>query len=295
MNFRLVCSDLSWATVHAALETLNSENVYSYMDKIYRVSKNEIEIDSKTSWLASCSAHTMNRFVKLLKKKKLVAEKSIFQFAVYCFSLLLNTVELEATKTVFRLICIVFLRTKKASVFTEALDALKELMDKRTNDKIEIDGIIRKYSSNLLTNATSEPTSDSNEEIEQPSEEVEENDLNELMRDFCSNSKTIKDSSPFARCFREIQAQIKAIDISDEFFDENPFYNESFIDYLLDNHMPYIFIWGSYAFKGLDITRITNGCIENLFKFRKSLFSALYPADYMTRTYDMIMGKFSLK
>jgi hypothetical protein len=44
LNFRLVCSDLSWATIHATLEALNTENVYTYMNKTYYADKQSASI-----------------------------------------------------------------------------------------------------------------------------------------------------------------------------------------------------------------------------------------------------------
>lgn len=60
---KAVVCDMSWATVHASLFVLNSETWFDYMTKLYKVSKGETKIeDYDCSWLASCAAHTMNRY-----------------------------------------------------------------------------------------------------------------------------------------------------------------------------------------------------------------------------------------
>jgi hypothetical protein len=37
LKFRLVVSDFSWPTIHAALEQLNNENIFQYMHRIYQI------------------------------------------------------------------------------------------------------------------------------------------------------------------------------------------------------------------------------------------------------------------
>ncbi len=56
--------------------------------------------------------------------------------------------------------------------------------------------------------------------------------------------------------------------------------------------MPYIFIWGSFALKGLDISRITNGTIEKYWATRKGFVtSAKLPADYLISVTDILIGQ----
>jgi len=71
----------------------------------------------------------------------------------------------------------------------------------------------------------------------------------------------------------------------------NEFFNPDFINFLLDYFMPYIFIWGSFALKGLDISRITNGTIEKYWATRKGFVtSAKLPADYLISVPDILIG-----
>jgi len=52
-----------------------------------------------------------------------------------------------------------------------------------------------------------------------------------------------------------------------------------------------IFIWGSFALKGLDISRITNGTIEKYWATRKGFVtSAKLPADYLISVPDILIG-----
>jgi hypothetical protein len=56
--------------------------------------------------------------------------------------------------------------------------------------------------------------------------------------------------------------------------------------------MPYIFLSSSFVLKGLNITRTTNGSIQNHFKHKKSkITSALLPFDNTNLVYKSTQGK----
>lgn len=83
--------DLSWATIHATLEVLNMETINDYSNRIYKISKKEIDIDNKSSnksYLASCCSHTMHRFTRALKRQVKFIDKDNETFAVLCFFLI---------------------------------------------------------------------------------------------------------------------------------------------------------------------------------------------------------------
>ena len=74
-------------------------------DKLINVTKeyNLLLKQYDSSWLASCCTQTFARFTKALLASKVFCpkDKEGFHFAVYCFSLLLNTVDLNATIAIF--------------------------------------------------------------------------------------------------------------------------------------------------------------------------------------------------
>jgi hypothetical protein len=124
LYFRLIGMDLSWATIHATLEVLNMETINDYSNRIYKISKKEIDIDNKSSnksYLASCCSHTMHRFTRALKRQVKFIDKNNETFAVLCFSLLLNSLDLASSKDIFRLICIVF----KSDNYSEEVEKAK--------------------------------------------------------------------------------------------------------------------------------------------------------------------------
>ena len=112
-KFRILGMDLSWATIHAALEILNGETIEEYSDRIYDYStcKSKDFAFNKT-YLASCCSHTMHRFIRALKRQVKFIEKEHRTFAALCFSLLLNALDLEIAKDIFNLMCTVFMNDK---------------------------------------------------------------------------------------------------------------------------------------------------------------------------------------
>ena len=85
LKFRIIGMDLSWATIHAALETLNLETVDEYARRIYDFSTSLSDEESSKSFLSSCCSHTMHRFTRALKRQIIFLEKEYRTFAVLCF------------------------------------------------------------------------------------------------------------------------------------------------------------------------------------------------------------------
>jgi hypothetical protein len=110
-KFRIIGMDLSWATIHAALEVLNGETIEEYANRIYEYSKINTSEFNKT-FLASCCSHTMHRFVRSLKRQVKFLEKEHRTFAVLCFTLLLNSLDFESSQLIFKQMCVVFLNDK---------------------------------------------------------------------------------------------------------------------------------------------------------------------------------------
>ena len=153
LTFRLIVIDLSWATIHAALEHLNSQTVLDYIDNVYQISKttdleeyNLLLKQYDCSWLASCCAHTFARFTKALRASKVFCpkDKDGFHFAVYCFSLLLNTVDLNATIAIFNQICILYMSENETPEVIAAQEFLEDCLAERPSDKQQVKEIIRK-------------------------------------------------------------------------------------------------------------------------------------------------------
>ena len=109
--FRIIGMDLSWATIHASLEIFNQETVEEYAKRIFEYSQSTTDEFTKT-FLSSCCSHSMHRFSRGLKRDVKFLEKEHRYFAALCFSLLLNSLDLDTSKHIFKLMCTVFLNDK---------------------------------------------------------------------------------------------------------------------------------------------------------------------------------------
>lgn len=153
LTFRLIVIDLSWATIHAALKHLNSQTLLEYVNNVYQISKatdlkeyNLLLKQYDCSWLASCCIQTFSRFTKALRASKVFCpkDKEEFHFAVCCFSLLLNTVDLNATIAIFNQICILFMSEIITSQVIAARKFLEDCLAERPADIQQVKEIIRK-------------------------------------------------------------------------------------------------------------------------------------------------------
>ena len=98
LSFRLIVLDLSWASIHAALEVLNMENVEEYSQRLFNYASLKANDSSRVkSFLSSCVSHTMHRFTRGLKKHVKFFNNECKTFAVCCFSLLVNCTDLESS------------------------------------------------------------------------------------------------------------------------------------------------------------------------------------------------------
>ena len=67
----LIVLDLAWASIHAAC-TVNRESFVDYNRRIWRLANGDQSAIMKDKFLlASCASHTMHRFTRALKIKKL--------------------------------------------------------------------------------------------------------------------------------------------------------------------------------------------------------------------------------
>lgn len=66
--FRFVVCDLSWATIHAMIETMNLETIDDYAKRIFKYASDKtVDTISQKGFLESCISHTKHRFARGLK------------------------------------------------------------------------------------------------------------------------------------------------------------------------------------------------------------------------------------
>jgi hypothetical protein len=85
------------------------------------------------------------------------------------------------------------------------------------------------------------------------------------------NNNTLKSLSPFTSIFITINnSTSESLDqCKDDTATTNKFYCPEIIQFLLDQFMPYCYLWASFALKDYGVTRMSNGLIENYNKYRK--------------------------
>jgi hypothetical protein len=191
--FRLIVLDLSWASIHAILEVLNLETVEDYADRIFKYA-NKVNDEASTlkSFLASCVSHTMNRFTRGLKRQVKFLNAESRTFSVCCFSLLVNSTDLDSTKHIFTLMCTVFLNTYTNDAVNQAILALQALIQLRPDDSTEVKKIIQEI--------FSYDGADTHDDEETVNQNIIEDDW------FIRPSTSIKASSPFTKVYTDIES-----------------------------------------------------------------------------------------
>ena len=137
--FRFVVCDLCWPTIHGMFEAMNLETIDEYAKRIFKYSSDkEVDPTQHKGFLASCISHSSHRYAKGLKRYVKFSDREHKIFAACCFSFLANTTDLESTKTIFKLICQVFLHRLDDQICSNARIALQQLIEVRPNDKTDI-------------------------------------------------------------------------------------------------------------------------------------------------------------
>jgi hypothetical protein len=292
-NFRLITVDMSWALNHSIVNVFNKMDIDKYGDKVFELASGNTGLleDTSCSWIVSCAGHTMKRFTNMLGKQKL--KKSNYLYACYCFSLLLNSTTLAMISNIFELMCIIMCSEYMSKNVDMAEEKLKKLLEERPKTDTEfnnlMDEIEKKF--NLAEKQGK------NHEIDQ-SDENEDYDyfiMTDEQRDeyVYKKKETIKSRSKFTLIFRNIYD--KVIDsLENEANDSiinNTKYAPQVIIKLLENFMPYCFIWASFVLFGLLITRYTNGIVEIYNRFIKySTTPKLLPHKYSLQQFKRVGG-----
>jgi len=124
-------------------------------------------------------------------------------------------------------------------------------------------------------------------------EEDEEIDLNQV-EEKEEQKRTIKEKSQFTKVFYRIYERCSS-EVKNENEDSslpvNTYFFPAYIETLLDHHLPFCFLWASFAFQKLSFSRITNSNIENYNKFRKERAHLnKLPHRYISSNYKMVSG-----
>ena len=304
----MIVLDLAWASIHAAC-TLNRESFVDYNRRIFRLASGDQSAIMKDKFfLASCASHTMHRFTRAVRIKKIFNKKEFKNedrdFAIHVFSMMMNCVDLEAISKIFQLLCICLTREYCDEETETAREALVSLI----NNKPNLSDDIKKRIDKIFNNKTED--SGDTEPKTQETSDTEDSDTDDKADQFETtfflnpvktgvNKKTLKTESPFTKHFEDIRKNAETYSpASKSTPTKNPLFNPAYIDFLMNQFMPYCGVWAGFCFvnmtdeDGNALTRITNGIIEKFWSYRKkNIPQALTPVNYSNKTLDKTRGQ----
>lgn len=277
LNFRLIITDLTWTIIHSLLREFNDMDVIQYSNMVLKVAKGEA-LNTSISWLLSSASHTMKRFSYSLKS--LSISDSNFRYICYCFSLLLNSTNLELCVEYFRLICIVFLTKSTNQMLIDSKHKIKTALASRPDIK---DDLIAKSELD-----TSEINGFSNRNEADSSDGESDGDDHEPYNPFKQDS--IKFCSPFAKIFKDVYEKVSAeVLFETNGGDSNCLYCPKLIELLLDNYMPYCFMWSGFVLRDTGLARLVNGSLENYIEIsKKNVTKNQLPNQYINKSFDLV-------
>jgi hypothetical protein len=250
--------DLSWASIHASCSA-NHESFIEYNKRIWRLANGDSSAILKDKFLlASCCSRTIQRFTRALRIKKIFKQNQFNNedrnFAIHCFSMMMNCSNIQSISNIFRLLCICFTREYYDEEVITARDTLISLIKNKsplTDDAILDDDSV----------------SDNNLEISHFLKPKRPQ----------VNKKKLKDESPFTQHFKNILNGTKNT-VNRPFINQqaNQLFNREYISFLIKYFMPYCGIWAGFCFVNLydytenkPFTRISNKVIEKFWGYRK--------------------------
>ena len=267
--------DLSWISIQAAITQFNNETIDQYLERMFHFSKDPIcYFQENKVCLVTCASNTIKQFCQISKKKNLFSNPESRDFSILCFWLLMNCFNLESMSQLFSFICSVFLSSKNDLNCQSARYSLGLLIEDGSEHSIEIKRVINQVYGGV------------NEGLHQG--KGDSDDLNSRTCFLNTNKaeipickKYLREKSLFTAHFIDIYNQFQ--DLPSE-YTVNRLYNPSFIDFLLNNFMPYAGIWASFGLNGIQIARFTNGIIDKFWQQKNSKISIQNLTKYINTT-----------
>jgi hypothetical protein len=221
-------------------------------------------MNDNKSWLASCAAHTMKRFVTTFDLMKTKPDELVRCMGIFGFSLMLNSKDLRTIKTYFELLCTIFLSKHKTDICKQAINAIRVAIQERPDSHKRLNKILKSVNKASIGDLTLILESLTREELDEEEEVMEEEELadeqykTELIDQETtktSNDNTIKKASPFTAEFLQVEKAVRDSIERQETKDceLNDYYLPEFIEFLQFFYMPYAFIWASFTFQGKNL------------------------------------------
>ena len=285
--------------MHSIVEVLNSQSLIQYSQKVFQLARHELDDVTNMSWIISCCAHTMKRFTHGIKHLKL--GDLVSAFLVYGFSLLVNSTNLELAGEYYKLMSVIFSSEFSTRGVLEAKRKLKAALLERPETLQALKGVYKSHNiDSVFEDNLCEKDSDNHQTEDMPDYEAEfaeafEFELNETVTAAGDlKSSSIKHNSPFTAYFNNIlDAALEEIEqeaVEDDAL-VNQLFNKSAMQHLADNFMPYSFIWAGFTLAGTNLTRLTNGLLENHNGFvKKNAPKNSAPHKYVINNFSTVSG-----
>lgn len=193
----------------------------------------------------------------------------------FTFSLLLNSTDLLSITMHFQHICVFFLSEYENQLFKQSQMYINRCLNERPANGMSLQTLVSDLG---LFKESSVPQSADNVIIsDQTAEET-------------TSNKTLRAQSPFTSVFKNIKdstsESLSTLPINDTETPKNKFYCPEIIQFLLDQYMPYCYIWASFALKDYGVTRMSNGLVEMYNGDRKKPIKRAHPCIYL----DEVVG-----
>lgn len=127
----IVCTDFSYALIHATVNAFNFESIDDYIERCYNLfTGNRVTYPSSKVYVFICTAHLVNAFKRNLRKKVVTNQRRVLDLAQYALARLQEAGMLEEISELTKVI----VRTFGAqNISTEELEAHKEILTNTGN------------------------------------------------------------------------------------------------------------------------------------------------------------------
>lgn len=184
---------------------------------------------------------------------------------------------------IFKYICTVFISPYESSDVDFARSKLQELIQERPQTRSDNERILFKATR----------FDQSSNEFNQQDQKEEQDFEDEEERFKRQYSHSVKENSPFTVHFLDTQ---KSINYKSESSNVNTLVNQSFVEFLQKEFMPYIFLWGGFVLRDQEFdkptTHMVDSSVEAWFRTRKNLIDGpISPARYINETIHETLGQ----
>lgn len=232
--------DWSMALINACVKAFNDTTLPLYLVWAWKFCKNQLDENVKNAFtvLHICSAHMFRAVRKNLHI--FTNDADIQNVGKMVITKLIHATSLEEAALIFTSAIVVFCSATSSPDVEACLDHMKQLYT-----ETECNGLDE--SPEFCLGRESESNKGGSEE---------EVDLEEKLRH----------GSPFYKFFKGIYEEVLKKCSEDPKFTKNPYYCPRFIDYILEQKMPFFALWSGILIMQFGIIRDTNATVENYFK-----------------------------